>query len=289
MVEEMTTSHSEVESYLKCQRNHYYGYGLRLEPVKMSDALARGIIGHAGLAAYYRNRKDGGEHEDGVKLAIQEMIIEAENLTTYNRETLLSEAMGLVRANLNHFENDEWEVIEVEKRYDVEIMEGYTMPVIIDLIVRIPGRGVIVVDHKFTYDFYSSDAVDLNPQLAKYLAVMRTDGYEVHGAMYNQIRYRTTKANAKEAEERFSRVIVSLTSKRVSTVMREQIMVAQRIAKLKRMEREEWESRVVRVANSMVCKSCSFKDLCASDLNGQNSELLIQYEYKEKTRRDRNS
>lgn len=35
----------------------------------------------------------------------------------------------------------------------------------------------------------------------------------------------------------------------------------------------------------MVCKSCDFKDLCVSDLQGGNSELMIKSQYKLRERK----
>jgi hypothetical protein len=73
---------------------------------------------------------------------------------------------------------------------------------------------------------------------------------------------------------------------RVQTTFLEQIDAARQLVEVKAQPIEEQNRLALRVANKMVCQSCSFKDICISDLNGENSQLLIDNEYVIREKRD---
>ncbi len=52
------------------------------------------------------------------------------------------------------------------------------------------------------------------------------------------------------------------------------------IADRKLLPVEEWEEKCSRVLSTMVCKSCSFKHLCAADLDGQDTTLMKKVEFR---------
>jgi len=66
----------------------------------------------------------------------------------------------------------------------------------------------------------------------------------------------------------------------------EQLGVAAEIQALKELPIEEQDKRAYRTANKMVCQSCSFRDLCSTELMGGNVELMKQTEYKVRERRE---
>lgn len=283
------TSHSEVESFLTCERRHYYSYGLKLDSMKMSQALYRGIVGHEILATYYRARKEGIPHTSAVAEAFAQLIVADRTNTTHEQDICRLELAGLLTKYFKEYADCDWEILEVEKEIKTTLPDNTVMTFIIDLIVRIPGEGVAAIDHKFTYDFYNPDIVDLSPQLPKYLAGLLQEGYVVHKAMYNEIRYRVTADNRKNPEALFRRTHVEISRERIHNTMREQILTARRTSKYKQMSLEEWEKRVLRTANGMVCKMCPFTQICVSDLNGQPTDILMGTFYKPKQRReDRN-
>jgi hypothetical protein len=73
---------------------------------------------------------------------------------------------------------------------------------------------------------------------------------------------------------------------RVKTTFLEQIHVADEVQALKSLPIEKQEERAFRVANKMVCQSCSFRDLCSTELIGGNVELMLRTEYKIRERRE---
>jgi len=76
---------------------------------------------------------------------------------------------------------------------------------------------------------------------------------------------------------------VPLGNVRVMRTFKEQIATTERIAAYKEMPLEEWSEKAVRVANSMVCKSCSFRDLCIAELNGSDGKLMRRVDFEPNT------
>jgi hypothetical protein len=81
------------------------------------------------------------------------------------------------------------------------------------------------------------------------------------------------------------RIHVKPEPERVKQVFTEQIAVASEIQKIKLLAPEEQSAHAYRVANKMVCQSCSFLDICRTELSGGNSKLMIQTEYKIRERK----
>jgi hypothetical protein len=236
------------------------------------------------LATYYSLKKGGIEHDECVKQAFQTIIDNAQTMVAYNAEVTRIKLVQLLIDYFELYRDCDWEILEVEKEFKVEVSDDLTMPVVVDLIVRVPGKGIHVVDHKFSYDLYNPDVMDINPQLPKYVAALRLSGIAVQGAIYNEIRYREFK-DPKPPSQLMRRTPITLTSKRVTTTVAEQIKAAKRIDYLRSLPQEEWEDKILRVANSNVCKSCPFTNICINDLNGYPRQALLEHGYKKRVRR----
>lgn len=192
-------------------------------------------------------------------------------------------------------------------------------PVVIDLIVRDPDGKIVVVDHKFLQDFYDYRAASLQPQIPLYIAVLRGKKFKVDYGYYNMLRARKisgTKLNKAEMQEALTEAGVEFDPKalvsvleelctsngiktktgatpdqrwamlelkpngqRVARQFMEQINTAQEIIELSDLPEEERDIKMHRVANKMVCQSCSFYDLCTLELTGGNVPLLLKTEF----------
>lgn len=282
----LSASHSEIETFTSCERKHYYSYGLKIHGKNISDSLARGIIGHECLAAYYQGRCDGLDHDTSVDLLLARLdsvVAEMRN-DLFNPDEIKQFVFDALEQYFEHYGDEVtengWEILKVEVRYDAELTPEFILPIVLDLLVRIPGYGVILIDHKFTWNFYDVDRIDLSPQLPRYFAALSALGWKVNGIWYNEIRTQITKANRANPSERFARVPVSLSPNKAVTIMREHMMVATRIGQLRQKGLEGWEQSVVR--NTSGCNMCGFNTICAADLDGNDSELILKSFYKEK-------
>lgn len=305
-----SVSHSEVDSYLLCRRKHYYGYGLSLERLNSSDSLAIGSAGHKVLEAFYNAILAGGDTPEAQQAVWDEAMTAA--LAKYHElvkdgynepnpegskaqlyDILFHPAWGYFAANEPYV--GVATILAVEKEfsleYDSETQAQY--PFVVDLIVQI-GKDYVVIDHKFCYDFYTMEASDLQPQIPKYIGALRGLGYKIAYGQYNMLRTRKIKGTKDKKTDTYpgptpDQMQDVLTLKpnvaRVERTFIDQIGVAAEIQARKELPIEEQERTAWRVANKMVCQSCSFKDLCETELVGGNTSLMLKSEYKVRERK----
>lgn len=280
-------SHSETEAFRSCERRHFYGYGLRLRRSKISVALARGIVGHEVLAEYYTQCKDGASFRDARSAAyalLGQRLSEIED--DYPSDRLREDLVGCFKDyfKLAETEFDDIEVLGVEQSFTVRINDSFTLPFVVDLIIRYRGR-LEAWDHKFVWDFFNPNIVDLSPQLPLYYAGLAMLDYPHATVRYNEIRYRSTEKIKADPLSRINRPAPRISPRRVQTTMEEQIRVGQRIYDLKQLPIEQWEKQVVRAANNQTCKNCDFAPMCIGELNGEDrNKFYVGVDYHERTR-----
>lgn len=293
-----SVSHSEVDSYLLCRRKHYYGYGLSLQRVRQSSSLATGVAGHKILETFYRTILEAGITADEQKAAFDEALEAATQ--TYVELTWEGYEDGDRRAKLidilfdedygyfhnEFFVNNGWRILAVEAEYNLVYDDDTkaSYPFVVDMVVQDPDGAYVVVDHKFVYDFYTPEATDLQPQIPKYIGALRALGYEVAYGGYNMLRTRKTKERTPESNNYF--MILKPNTTRITTTFMEQLGVAAEIQALKELPLDVQEKRAYRTANKMICQSCSFRDLCSTELMGGNVELMKKTEYKIRERKE---
>lgn len=292
-----SVSHSEVDSYLLCRRKHYYGYGLSLERVTTSQSLATGTAGHRVLEAFYRHLLELASTAEGqlerfdiaLKRAEEEYdAIIAEGFEEPSNRAQLFDI--LFNHDWGYFANEfmvrnGWTIVAVEKEfslvYDEETDSKY--PFVVDLVVRDPKGDYVVIDHKFVYDFYTPAQTDLQPQIPKYIGALRALDYQIAYGAYNMLRTRKLKTPASDSMQYF--MMLKPNPDRVLNTFMEQLGVAAEIQALKELSIEEQDKRAYRTANKMVCQSCSFREICSTELMGGNTELMLRTEYKIRERR----
>ena len=292
-----SVSHSEVDSYLLCRRKHYYGYGLSLERVSKSQALATGTAGHKVLEVFYQHLLDLADTAEGqlerFDLGLEKAKKEYQSILASGYEEASNRASlydTLFHEEWGYFANEflvrnGWVILATEQEfslvYDEETDSRY--PFVVDMIVKDPEGNYVVIDHKFVYDFYTPGQTDLQPQIPKYIGALRALDYEIVYGAYNMVR--TRKLKTPEASSMSYFMILKPTVDRVLNTFMEQLGVAAEIQALKELPIEQQGRRAYRTANKMVCQSCSFKDICSTELNGGNTELMLKTEYKIRERK----
>jgi len=292
-----SVSHSEAESYLMCRRKHYYGYGLSIQRIVTSQALYTGTAGHRVLEKFYRTLLEAGETSQEQLLAwgpaydkalLEYELIVSEGYENQTNRANLWEVLFDVEWGYLHNEfmvSSGWTILAVEEEfslvYDEENDSRY--PMVIDMIMRDLDGNIVVVDHKFVYDFYTPGQTDLQPQIPKYIGALRAMNYPVAYGAYNMLRTRKLKTPEPSSMQFF--MILRPTAERVLNTFMEQMGVAAEIQALNELTIEERSMKAYRTANKMVCQSCSFKDICSTELSGGNTELMLKTDYKIRERR----
>lgn len=291
-----TISHSEVDQFLSCERKHYYAFGYPvsedrrgLEPVKFGDGLYRGLIGHAALEAYYKHLIPYSRFTDGPTdaqfeaarlTAINSVVVEMQS--NPEQATLLMELMVILNAYFRYWreEDKNYIFLAVEEKFRTTIDEYIDFPFTPDLIRQNRKTGCVeVVDHKFLANPYSPDAIAISPQLPKYVLNLRSLGYIIDDAVYDIIIHRVPAKKSYDPIISCKRISLHVTDKRIEQTMKEQNSVVRSIARYKSMPIEQWEQSVRRSASSFNCQHCSFLGLCISDLNGEDTEVAVKYNY----------
>jgi PD-(D/E)XK nuclease superfamily len=292
-------SHSEVDSFLSCERKHWYAFGHPievsdvlshgLEPKSHANGLFKGIRGHEALAAYYKylmpisiERVPTAQNMEEAQNKAMECLTIAMSENPERLE-LLANLVVILRAYFDYYHDDDrlnWKYLSVEDEYRVDLSEEVQNPFRPDLIRMSRRTGKIeVVDHKFLANLYGGDEIGILPQLPKYVGYLRKLGYDVHDAVYNLISNRVlvTKPYVGNTTT-MRRVNMNLTRERIDRSIKEQTEITYRIAEYK--NDPNWEDRVLRTANSFNCRSCAFLALCTADLNGEDTSVAVKYDFR---------
>lgn len=298
-----TVSHSEVESYLKCERNHYYAYGLEITRRFQSDSLNRGTLGHKALEVYFNTRLELEKPDgDPSVMLTREASVEYAKGQCYNwlmqymhdHPEDLEIANEVMTCLTFFFEGGgmaEFDILAVEQEYVLQISDTLDLPFVVDLIVRDKQGLIGVVDNKFVRNLYSDRDTELQGQLPKYAAGLLALGYPVNWMAYNEFKWYNGKNETLASKHRFHQI--NVTPERLKRTSVEQRKVSERIQARKQRVVDlgeqglwEWSEDAVRTANSLVCNSCSFRALCVAELNDDRPNLVLDREYKKKDRRE---
>ena len=293
-------SNSEVVTFQTCKQRYHLAHDLNLEPKVPGTALLRGTIGHRMLEAYYteflhlfpgQKTPEVWERAEKAAWAIYGDYMRA---TDFGENEML---LGLRQVMKRYFEyarnygnkaatnsnQRDWIILQVEAYYDLDLTVDFEYVARLDLVARIDGR-VVIVDHKFIYNFWSQDKLDLNPQLPKYVGILRNNGIRVDEVMVNQIRYREKKRPPFYAdEEMFKYSFYVPTPTEINNHLREQIMISRDVVKWREMPLEERALNATRLLNDMVCTSCPVKSLCIMGLKGVDISSEIRAAYQPNT------
>lgn len=288
MTEEVkkTVSHSEVEAYLRCPRNHYYGYGLEITSTTEGDALTRGTAGHAMLEATHKAFMAGATPEEAWEVA--KVAYAGEVLRDSRVAYLLSaEVMNVIKYYvLEYFPAQQWEVLATEGEFLLEVDDDTHFFYVIDLIVRDRWGQIHVYDAKFPADFYTEKETRMMSQIPKYVGAQMASGFPIAAAGYLIFRTRGKKDDT--PGDRFGKLMLEMSTHRVQESFREHIGVAKRLQKFKQLPLVEWrDTEAFRTSNVKTCTSCSFFNLCAAELDGSShAQLILDTQYKKRERRN---
>lgn len=288
-----SVSYSETSSYLLCKRKHFYGYTRSLKRITQSTSLMLGSAGHEVLEAFYRailssgdTRREQLAHFDNamsIAEAAYAKIMQSGFRDDPKKNSLHDMLFKFYFPN-EHIVKKGYLVQAVEKEFVLKMEDSeIETPFVVDVIAVSPEGKTLIIDHKFVYDFYTYEQCQLQPQIPLYIGALRAMGFKIDGGAYNMIRNRKIKAPKLEQTIQWMPFPVNAT--RVQQTFLEQLAVGEEIQALKSLTPEQQDRRAFRVSNNMVCRSCSFRDLCTSELNGGNTALVLKSEYEIRQRR----
>jgi CRISPR/Cas system-associated exonuclease Cas4 (RecB family) len=272
-------SNSELAAWLQCERKYYYNFDLGIEPKSHGATLSRGIAGHLVLEAYYQSLVDKPGDFIQAKMCGTNRL----NNMLENGEFDIELLIDLKRLFDRYFpyveaRDQHWQILAVEKTYAMPLMEQFNYQFKLDVLARINGE-LTVVDHKFVYDFYKQHAVDMMPQIPKYIATLRAQGLNVEYGMLNMLRWRMKKGPMTD-DEIFQRMPIKPHPELLVGVMREQMLGSTQLIEHRKLPLEVREKTVLRSMNKLNCQNCGYNQLCFAQLHGHDIAVDIQLNYQ---------
>jgi hypothetical protein len=228
------------------------------------------------MEIFFKSRQEGLNWDECVQNLYEGMLKYMED----NMEVISYLSQVMVAA-LNFYRDriENWKIISVEEEYRLDLPD-FTYVWKPDLLV-VENGSTVLIDYKYVYDMYDDEMTQLMPQIPRYLGAHRASGLYVTKGYYFFLRHRNIKAEGEN--NRYRLVPISPSAERIKTSFRELVHSATGIAAKKSLSIVEWRDSTRRVGNQMVCKSCSFKDLCVAELNGSDGKILRMTEYEPST------
>lgn len=278
----MLISNSEVSTFQTCERQHYYAFREALKPGGgHSKALTRGIVGHEAFEAYYASKMHGERHDDCVGFALEVLDNNINKYPDYNKE--LTQLKPILIRYADFYKLEPWKILEVESNHSM-LLDNSTVEygLRLDLLAEVTsGRDkgqIIIVDHKFVYDFFNDREKQMNTQLVKYIRTLRQNGIPVRKGILNQIRYRQMKST--DPNMMFRRDSIVTTDKESARFFEEFNKVAAKITVLTEVDKDVHKRLSVMHIDKMTCSSCAFQPLCKLWLQGLDEEPTKKMLYK---------
>jgi hypothetical protein len=279
-------SNSEAETYDKCERAHYYQFGLGLMPKQVPRPVRIGVLGHRILEAYYRTGLETTQRQEWYRAGLDELTKLFQHVDNDDDWDILSLLGVRFGQYAEHYATDRWRVIDVEGHYEKKLSDDITYAMRLDLLVEViagPYSGQhLVVDHKFCYAFQSPDELSMNSQLTKYIATLRDYGFNVSRGILNQVRYRE---DVKDPLKIFRREVIRPTDERIAGMLREQLMTSQLIKD--RLTLPISAQRVIakRSISKYNCGLCGFLTPCGMSLDGRDYDesIILASDYEQNT------
>lgn len=283
----MIISNTEVTTKNVCEYAHHLHFNVGVAPKKLPVALYRGIIGHSALEAYYKCMKAGGVIEECLEAAL--VVIDKEILRLaesdsgdFDRIQLVHNIRNLIIRYSKVYREEQFKVLEVEKKFftpvdqKLDIHYGLQLDTLVEMTSGEFRGDLIVMDHKFVYNFKTALDIQMDAQLPKYIYALRQNGYFVTKGIFNQVRTREMKAP--KDEDLYRRTPLKNKPRETAQIWKEQAKVARDIY----WEREggEFRKEPIRTMSFITCRNCMFQQPCYSALDGSDVTSMLESNYE---------
>lgn len=289
----MIVSNSEIGMFLRCERQHYYRFALGVEPRldTVGKAISRGIVGHKALNAYYTALQEGysvNDCRDAANEVVKQEIVTTQRLypEAFDLMTVLIDLKRMIDGYADMYTEEPFKVLHLEEYFSTKIDDDIDYGLRLDMLIEYtkgPYRGeIVVMDHKFVYNFKTQAELDSDVQLAKYTKTLRDNGYKytVRG-VFNQLRYRPIKNPT--PDQLYRRAPVKASKPAIDRLWLEQSRTAKKIERYRSMPVAQYEDECTRNRSQFTCKYCHFQKLCDAELEGTDITTLLAAEYQPNT------
>lgn len=187
---------SQMNSFLRCRKQWWYGYVKKIRPRREARPLTLGKLIHEGMAAYWTSRAHGGPIGpeaglEAMRRSCDQQRIQMEGDEWDVFEDILRNAEEVFLRALTAFDPSEWEVVLldsgeplVEVHFAVPLVRRVPMQGFIDLVARDLRTGMVwQIDWKFVSSLSDAEDELFNLQNVVYQYALRRIGVEVAGSI----------------------------------------------------------------------------------------------------------
>ena len=176
------STHSMIKTFRRCPKQMEYKYIRRLKPKLVSLPLKRGSWLHEMLEAYYKG-EDPWEVHAHLSLKFSELFEEERE----DYGDLPGDCRRIFESYLWHYQNDDWDVKDVEFTLETNFPDGALYRCKIDMLVE-DEYGLWLVDHKTHKVLPDHDFRILDSQSGLYLWAALKNKIPVQGFIFNYLR-----------------------------------------------------------------------------------------------------
>lgn len=243
-------------------------------------------MGHKVLEAYYKAKAAGYTHRAAIDAG---MGVIADYMIYSHEDEEQGEVIPIVTQRFleyaEYYKDEPWRVLDVEGVYNIPLGGGITYALTLDLLVEVtdgPYKGEqVVVDHKWTYNFWTKDEIFFAAQIPKYLWTLAKLGSTAKVGFLNQIRYRRLKNET--PDQIFRRDLIEPDPARLENIMDIQKRMAMKIANIKLLGPENFKSEAIPSIHKQNCSTCFFKLPCSIELDGRDPARVLLTQFAKNT------
>lgn len=275
-------SGSEVSTWQTCEMKWFFQFKLGRQPIKLSDALFVGTMGHEALSTYYTLLKDGVDWENAAEsmtdFVVREMAKNNEHRKTgfitsamaSDRNLLIMKLAGILEEyrEIAHQDSVNYEVVEVEHMH---VSNGF-FAMRLDVLLRERSTNdLVLMDHKFIRNFYQAKQLAMNSQMPRYMKVVIGDREEkVKKGYLNMLR------THEDAVQRFDRAVIPYDENTATRRLQDQLKVSRKIRAAWGMSNADCLNELTRTFSDYTCKFCPFTEPCMLALAGRKDEMKME-------------
>lgn len=255
---------TERRTFRRCRLAWRYAYKDRLALADAGDrATALGWVLHQALAVWYENDRTADLNTLFLAAAAQEGL----------SSERINEGRDLVRNYIRYRLDTDWDVRHVGLYLRAHV-PGTRADMIgeVDMVVARSGR-LWLVDHKTARSYATPSKLETDDQMTAYIWLAQRCGYNVRGALYNEIGKRKTPPFVQVAELVRSNAQLLSFQKNLT------------------LEVRDMTSKNTRVYPSFDqhCAWCEYRSLCITENDSGDTKRVIETFYKPRPlRRDSN-
>jgi hypothetical protein len=217
-----TVSYSEIDTYRQCALKHQLSYMERWRKTgDEAEPLVRGTLFHSVMEAHYGALLKWQQEPVGTPvpeaqdlfLAVAPFLYEEGTGEQSDRQELVE---WIYRGYVEHYQADyDWEIVAIEHPIEFPMFNrhGEVSDIVlkgtVDLIVKdhSAGGGLWIVDHKTCKNLPKQKDFDMEDQTGIYTFLMKRNGFDIRGAIYNHCRTERLKTREMGMDERFKRTL----------------------------------------------------------------------------------